>query len=474
MLPGMSDLAALPDATAIHRGQTAPARAAAKASARRTPWHSRPIRLIIISGIILVGVVIAATTILLANLRTRDLSEKEHALESLALVLADQIDRSFQSIELVQMFAIERMQNLGVASAEDFERQMSGQDTHQRLKDQVRALPFIDAIVLTDSQGKLINFSRSWPIPTITNADQDPSAAFKANPQLMSFVGKPLRSPANGTWVLPIAHKFTGPNGEFLGVIIGVMQLQYFETVFKSILPDDGSSFSLHLNDGTVVVRYPRIESVIGQAFAGAVQALGDRDHGTIRLIGKMEGKDRLLAAQRLAHFPLFVTVGDDISIILASWRSGAIYMTVAALTIGFVIGGVVLLCIWLVGKKLREQNLQRDTALNNMSQGLVMFDPAARLVVCNDRYRQIYNLPRELTKRGCAVLDLLKYRVANGTFSGDPEKYVADLLATIAHGETATQEVDTGDGRIVTVVNQPRAGNSSIPSSRMCRYRLS
>jgi diguanylate cyclase (GGDEF)-like protein len=61
-----------------------------------------------------------------------------------------------------------------------------------------------------------------------------------------------------------------------------------------------------------------------------------------------------------------------------------------------------------------------------------------------------------DLTKPDCAVLDLLKSRVANGTFSGNPEKYVGGLLATIAQGETAKQEVETGDGRIISVVNQP------------------
>ena len=130
--------------------------------------------------------------------------------------------------------------------------------------------------------------------------------------------------------------------------------------------------------------------------------------------------------------------------------------MTGAALTLGFLIGGLVIICVWQVGKKFREKNFQRDTALENMSQGLVMFDSAARLVMCNDRYRQIYNMSPDSTKPGCTVLDLLNSRVANGTFSGNPEKFVDGLLATIAQGETARQEVETGDGRIISVVNQP------------------
>src|SRR5262249_45567256 len=43
--------------------------------------------------------------------------------------------------------------------------------------------------------------------------------------------------------------------------------------------------------------------------------------------------------------------------------------------------------------RRLDEQGALLATALNNMSQGLVMFDPAERLVVCNDRFVEMYEL---------------------------------------------------------------------------------
>jgi hypothetical protein len=175
----------------------------------------------------------AATGALLLNLRDRDLAESERRLNGLALVLAEQIDRNFQSIGIIQTAVIERMQSLGIASAEDLEREMSGYDTHQRFRDQISASPHINALVLTDAQGKLINFSRAWPVPSVKVPDQDPSEAFASDPHLISFVGKPLRSPTTGNWVVVIARKFTGPNGEFLGVVTGVMELEYFHRMTR-------------------------------------------------------------------------------------------------------------------------------------------------------------------------------------------------------------------------------------------------
>src|SRR5262249_28494928 len=44
--------------------------------------------------------------------------------------------------------------------------------------------------------------------------------------------------------------------------------------------------------------------------------------------------------------------------------------------------------------EKLQLRNLQFDTAINNMSQGLCFFDASHRLIVCNDLYIDMYDLP--------------------------------------------------------------------------------
>jgi len=105
-----------------------------------------------------------------------------------------------------------------------------------------------------------------------------------------------------------------------------------------------------------------------------------------------------------------------------------------------------------------RRQNHRLDAALNNMSQGLVMFDASARLVVRNQRYLQMYNLLPEVVKPGCSLHELLVHRIARGSFSGDPGAYVEDVLASIAQGKAATTTTEVGDGRVIAVVNSPMA----------------
>src|SRR5215468_10290812 len=90
-----------------------------------------------------------------------------------------------------------------------------------------------------------------------------------------------------------------------------------------------------------------------------------------------------------------------------------------------------------------RAHNILLDSALNNMSQGLCMFDAEARLVVCNRRYIDMYGLSTDVVKPGCPLGDLLRHRIDLGSFSGDPDGYSADLQQAIAHGQTMKTMVE-------------------------------
>jgi diguanylate cyclase (GGDEF)-like protein/PAS domain S-box-containing protein len=112
---------------------------------------------------------------------------------------------------------------------------------------------------------------------------------------------------------------------------------------------------------------------------------------------------------------------------------------------------------------KIREQERLLDTAVNNMSQGLVMFDAGERLLVCNRRYLEMYSLSPEAVKPGCTLLDLLQQRIANGTFAPDPFEYRADLLAAMREGRTIRRITEIDDGRTIAVVNQPMEGGGWV-----------
>jgi diguanylate cyclase (GGDEF)-like protein/PAS domain S-box-containing protein len=108
-------------------------------------------------------------------------------------------------------------------------------------------------------------------------------------------------------------------------------------------------------------------------------------------------------------------------------------------------------------------QNVRFDAALNNMAQGLLMFDAAERIVVCNNRYIEMYGLSPEIVKPGCSLRELLRHRVETGHLKRDPEEYRAGLLAAIAQGKPLNVIVETADGREMSIANQPMSGGGWV-----------
>jgi methyl-accepting chemotaxis protein len=99
------------------------------------------------------------------------------------------------------------------------------------------------------------------------------------------------------------------------------------------------------------------------------------------------------------------------------------------------------------------------ELALNNTSQGVVMYDAAGRLVVCNDRYIEMYKLSRDIVRRGAKLIDVIKHRRATGSADFDPEAYYQEIVSALAQGQTLSKMIETEEGRVISVINRPIPG---------------
>ena len=114
-----------------------------------------------------------------------------------------------------------------------------------------------------------------------------------------------------------------------------------------------------------------------------------------------------------------------------------------------------------IIARRIRASNTLMTMSLNNMSQGLCMFDKNERLVICNHRYIDLYKLSPDIAAPGITLTDMLKLRAANGTFLPDPEKYRRELVTSMAQGKITSTEVKSPSGRIIAVINRamPQGG---------------
>jgi diguanylate cyclase (GGDEF)-like protein/PAS domain S-box-containing protein len=104
----------------------------------------------------------------------------------------------------------------------------------------------------------------------------------------------------------------------------------------------------------------------------------------------------------------------------------------------------------------LSEQKLQLDTAVNNMTQGLVMFNADARLVLCNNRYIEMYGLSPDIVKVGCTIRELMMHRKEAGVFAGDFDEYRRQHRLRIASGRPSSIVHELSDGRSIQATLRP------------------
>ncbi|HXW22215.1 MAG TPA: diguanylate cyclase [Rhodomicrobium sp.] len=111
----------------------------------------------------------------------------------------------------------------------------------------------------------------------------------------------------------------------------------------------------------------------------------------------------------------------------------------------------------------LDAQNTRFDAALNNMSHGLVMFDSAEQLVVCNRLYVAMYGLLPEIVKPGCSLREVLKHGVEIGGVINDPEAFRLQFLASLAQGKIARSIIEMQDGREISVTSSLMPGGGWV-----------
>jgi diguanylate cyclase (GGDEF)-like protein/PAS domain S-box-containing protein len=105
----------------------------------------------------------------------------------------------------------------------------------------------------------------------------------------------------------------------------------------------------------------------------------------------------------------------------------------------------------------LRETNLLLDAALENMTQGLCLYDPQSRLEVYNRRYLEIFRLPAERIRPGITFREVLSISVECGNH---PDQNLDQLLAERAQfmsgGSGGPNLIEFGDGRVVSCLYSP------------------
>ncbi|MEH2517980.1 diguanylate cyclase (GGDEF)-like protein/PAS domain S-box-containing protein [Bradyrhizobium sp. AZCC 1610] len=427
-------------------------------------FRGGPIRWLILGGTLLIAAIAIGATIMAGNFRERALRNSERELENTVLLLARHFDQQLEDFQVVQKDMIAFMRSSGIATVENYKRRMSGHDIHLMLKSKIEALSYVGGINIFDAEGNLINASIAWPAPPVNSADRAFFKTFKSGAQSPEMLVEPVYSRITGAWTTVIARKITGPKGEFLGVIGRGIEPVNFEKFFTTVALGPGATIAMHHSDGTLLARYPHVADIIGKNFKSgpaAQRQIFEQPRSTSRLTSPIDREDRLISSRALTNFPLLIIASTTTSAALADWREQiGILITIAGLSV-LAIAALLLLVVRKLShqhraskQRLSLEKQRLDTAVSNMTQGLLLFDAKQNLIICNKRYLDMYGLSADVVKPGCSFREVIAHRKETGSFVGDIDHYLELVLRDISHRNVMV--ISTPDGRSIQIVNEP------------------
>jgi PAS domain-containing protein len=441
-------------------------------------WAGRQILTVVV---VLILILMVTTGTIITQLRNHELTAAGNQLKGLAVILADQAERAFEAVELIEISIVEKLQNDGVSTPDEFRRWMEGRAVHEQLRNRIAGLPQVDALIAVDADGNVRNFSRFWPIPTVNVADRDYFKALKDGAGPVSFVARPVQNRSNNSWNIYIARKFVSADGAMLGLIVGAINLNYLERLYGAAAPQPDGAVALLRNDGVLLARHPHVEPRIGDSFSGRPIFQGIEDPGAqeeiIHQTSLIDGMDRLYARRLLQHFPIMLNVSNTEASILQAWRQEAASLGGAAILLGALIVAAALMLLRMVHgqrrlhqvqvseaaseaarlnaesllrlsneraaaeRAMHLQNERFGVAMSNMSHALGMFDVDDRLVVANQRLYELLDLREAAVPSGTTFEAL--FRLASD--AGLPTRGVEQLVNILRRLKAAGARADEG-----------------------------
>jgi diguanylate cyclase (GGDEF)-like protein len=430
-----------------------------------------PIRWLIACGMLLIAAIVIGTAVMIGNFRERGLESSERELENTVLLLARHFDQQLEDFVVIQNDLVALARSAELTSPDLFKRYMSTYETHLMVNAKVGGSSDVSAVNVYDADGSLINSSEAWPAPAVNIADRAYFEVLKSGTASTPFQIELVRSRFSGGFLTILARKITGPSGEFLGVATRRLVPAKFEDFFSSVALGKDAAISMFDQDGAMLARYPHVEELIGRKLKTASMfrtILAATDHKTLRMTSPVDGQERLISVRKLSRFPISVVATTTVESVLADWRNQTKFMIASAILSALVIAGILFLIVKQLSrqhrtsqKQLTLEKLRLDTAVNNMTQGLTLFDEASRLVVCNQRYIEMYGLSPDIVKPGCEFRDLMAHRLESKSLEGDVDEVCAGILRDMALNRTTIRRAV--DGRSVQITYRQVEGGGWV-----------
>jgi PAS domain S-box-containing protein len=189
-------------------------------------------------------------------------------------------------------------------------------------------------------------------------------------------VAPPVFGPAYRRWLLSLSVPVRDAQGALVGVVVGLIDLAYFERLYARMSVRPGWQYTLTRIDGVVLAQYPAAPEKApagltaeygAQAgrrsfFPEVNQRLGVGAMGSEQFDARdpASGRRTLYAVRKLDNVPLAVFVGIDEEEHLAEWRRHTFYKFLSVLLLAAVMFAAALLLMRAFARATQDKELAR------------------------------------------------------------------------------------------------------------------
>ena len=331
--------------------------------------------------------------------------------------------------------------------------------------------PLILTVGIADTRGDLIAVSRSTASGPINIADRPHFRVHVAAREDTLYVSEPVIGRALGRRSIFLTRRITNPDGSFGGVIAASIDPLLLAAFYRSI--DIGAKGAIIVAglDGMVRVHVEgrgEPDFAAGDAYAPPPGLARTAPAGLYRAVSAVDGIERIYAYRAMTGVPLILVVGLARSEVLQDlMRDTPRYYAVGA---GFtaVIVAFSLLIAW-QWRRVRAAHQRFRDGIDNIAEGLVLFDKDHRLVLWNRRYEAIYPHLKGMLKPGVTRDEIARHTAAamemlpNRMDAAEYLRWRAERLAQLG----IPFEHHFGPDRVIVTTERPTAESGLVATHR-------
>jgi len=258
-----------------------------------------------------------------------------------------------------------------------------------------------------DANGDTLYTSDSAHVQRINISDRPYFRQLRDDPGIGLLFSEVLTGRSLGRQVLVIIRAIRDRNGKFLGIVHGMLELEYYRKQFQALNLGEHGVIALRRSDTHAqIVRWPDIPSELNQTLPPdhpvVMRLASGEKEVNLQYAVAPENISRIMGIKSMRNYPFYFAVGLGRDEVLAGWRSQAMVVGISTL--------LLLVLMSSMFYHLRHMRVREAGMLTNLAQselefsklaqmvpvGICHFDSFGRYTYVNDRHLCLSGRSRE------------------------------------------------------------------------------